>query len=121
MGAALLLVWVNGAVGLIGSENNRANLMYGGVLLIGAIGTLMARLRPEGMARASVATALAQTVVTTIAVVGRWGSPSSGPLELVTLNGFFVAHFLGSAVLFSKARKDRSDRATGQLSNSPGR
>ena len=30
--AAFILIWVNGAVGIIGSENNDANLMYGGVL-----------------------------------------------------------------------------------------
>ena len=28
--AAFILIWVNGAVGIIGSENNDANLMYGG-------------------------------------------------------------------------------------------
>jgi hypothetical protein len=30
--AAFILIWVNGAVGIIGSENNDANLMYGGVI-----------------------------------------------------------------------------------------
>lgn len=30
--AAFILIWVNGAVGIIGSENNEANLMYGGVI-----------------------------------------------------------------------------------------
>ena len=29
--AGLILVWINGAVGLIGSEDNPANLLYGGV------------------------------------------------------------------------------------------
>ncbi len=37
-GSALLLGWVNGAVGIIGPENNQANLMYGGVIVIGAFG-----------------------------------------------------------------------------------
>ena len=30
--AAFILIWVNGAVGIIGSENNDANLMYGAVI-----------------------------------------------------------------------------------------
>lgn len=30
LGAGFILVWINGAVGLIGSEGNPANLMYGG-------------------------------------------------------------------------------------------
>ncbi len=49
---ALLLVWMNLAVGLIGSEDNAANLMYGGVLAVGVIGVLIARLHSRGMAHA---------------------------------------------------------------------
>jgi hypothetical protein len=110
LGSALLLGWVNGAVGIIGSEDNEANLMYGGVLVVGALGALIARFKPEGMARALFATALAQTLVAVIALVGRLGSPLSGPLEIVTINGFFVALFVGSAVLFSKAVRGRPAR-----------
>ena len=110
LGSALLLGWVNGAVGIIGSEDNEANLMYSGVLVVGAIGAIIARFKPEGMARALFATALAQTLVAVIALVGRMGSPYSGPLEIVTINGFFVALFVGSAVLFWKAARGRPDR-----------
>ncbi len=110
LGAAVLLVWVNGAVGIIGSENNNANLMYGGVLLVGAIGAIIARLKPEGMARALFATALAQTLVAVIALVGRLGAPYSGPFEIIAINGAFVALFVGSAVLFAKAARGRLER-----------
>jgi len=110
LAAAFILVWVNGAVGIIGSEDNAANLMYGGVLVVGAIGAIIARFKPEGMARALFATALAQTLVAVIALVGRMGAPYSGPLEIVTINGFFVALFIGSAALFSKAAGGRPDR-----------
>jgi hypothetical protein len=34
VGTALFLVWSNLAVGLIGSENNPANMMYLGVLAV---------------------------------------------------------------------------------------
>ncbi|MCH2279677.1 MAG: hypothetical protein MK358_12525, partial [Vicinamibacterales bacterium] len=101
---------VNGAVGIIGSEDNDANLMYGGVLVVGAIGAIIARFKPEGMARVLFAMALAQTLVAVIALVGRLGSPYSGPLEIVSVNGFFVALFAGSAVLFWKAAHGRPDR-----------
>ena len=110
LGSALLLGWVNAAVGIIGSDDNEANLMYGGVLVVGAIGAIIARFKSEGMARALFATALAQTLVAVIALVGRVGSPYSGPLEIVTINGFFVALFVGSAVLFWKAARGRPDR-----------
>ena len=103
LSSVLLLGWVNGAVGLIGSEDNKANLMYGGVIIIGAIGAVIARFKSEGMARALFVTALAQTLVAVIALVGHMGSPYSGPVEIVTSNGFFISLFLGSAVLFWKA------------------
>ena len=107
LSSALLLGWVNGAVGIIGSEDNEANLMYGGVIIVGAIGAVIARFKPEGMARALFATALAQTLVAVIALIGRMGY---GPLEIVTINGLFVALFVGSAVLFAKAVGGRPDR-----------
>ena len=108
--SALALVWVNGAVGLIGSEDNAANLMYGGVLVVGAIGAIVARLKPEGMVRALFATAIAQTLVAVIALVGQLGAPYSGPLEIMAGNGLFVALFVGSAVLFGKAARARRER-----------
>jgi hypothetical protein len=101
--AALILVWMNLAVGLIGSEDNPANLMYVGVLTAGIIGALIARLRPYGMARAMVATALAQVLVAVIALIAGLGYPWSGPPEILVLNGFFVALFVGSAWLFRRA------------------
>jgi hypothetical protein len=105
LAAAFLLVWVNGAVGIIGSEDNDANLMYGGVFAVGVVGSIIARFRPRGMARALVATALAQASVAVVALVAGLGSPGSGPLEIVALNGFFVALFVGSALLFRKAAR----------------
>jgi len=104
---ALLLVWVNGAVGIIGSEDNPANLMYGGVLAVGIIGALIARFQPHGMARALFATALAQALVAVIALVGGLGLPYSPPLELLGLNGFFIALFVGSTWLFRRAAQEQ--------------
>lgn len=101
--AAFLLVWVNGAVGIIGSEDNPANLMYFGVLAIGIAGAFAARFQSLGMARALFATALAQALVAGVALVAGLGSPVNGPQEIVLLNGFFVALFTGSGALFRKA------------------
>jgi hypothetical protein len=42
LGAALLLVWINLAVGIIGDEDHPANLLYLGVLVVGFIGALIA-------------------------------------------------------------------------------
>lgn len=109
LSAAFILVWVNGAVGIIGSEDNDANLMYYGVLAVGIIGALVARFQPRGMARALFATALAQALVAVIALVAGLGYPWSGPLEILVLNGFFVALFVGSAWLFRRAARQRPE------------
>ena len=107
LAAAFLLVWVNGAVGIIGSEDNDFNLIYGGVLAVGVIGAIIARFQPPGMARALFATAAAQASVAVVALIAGLGSPESGPLEILALNGFFVALFVGSALLFRRAAPER--------------
>jgi CHASE2 domain-containing sensor protein len=103
LGAAFLLVWLSLGVGIIGADGDRANLMYFGVLAVGILGALIARFRPQGMARALVATALAQALVAVIALVLGLGDPWSPPAEIVALNGFFIALFAGSAWLFRRA------------------
>lgn len=105
LAAAFALVWVSAGVGIIGKDGDPANLMYGGVLAVGLGGALLARLRPAGMARAMAATAVAQTVVAAIALIGRLGQPYSGPPEILGLTGFFVALWLLSAWLFGKAAR----------------
>lgn len=109
--AAFLLVWLSLGVGIIGRDGDPANLMYFGVLAVGVTGGLIARFRPLGMARALFATALAQALVAGIALVAQLGLPYSPPAEIVLLNGFFVAMFCGSAVLFRRAARDRPRRA----------
>ena len=102
---ALLLIWLSLGVGIIGKDGDPSNRMYVGVLCVGIVGSLLARFRPQGMARALFATALAQTAVTVIALAAGLGRPWSGPLELVLLNGFFVVLFLGAAWLFNRAAR----------------
>lgn len=94
-----LTVWVNLAVGMLGSEGNPANLLFGGVLLVGMVGALIARFRPQGMARAMAATAFAQGLMTVYALVG--GYP-----EVVLHIGFFIIPWLLSAGLFRKAARE---------------
>jgi len=109
LAAAFLLFWVNGAVGIIGDESDDANMMYFGVLAVGFIGAIIARFEPHGMARTMFATALAQTSVGIIALIAGWGS--TGPIwpwDILILTGFFVAMFVGSALLFRHAAREQS-------------
>ncbi|MEM1096724.1 MAG: hypothetical protein AAGJ10_19160 [Bacteroidota bacterium] len=102
---AFLLVWVNGAVGLIGSENNSANLMYAGVLGIGFIGAVIARFKAQGMAYALYAAALAVGLVAAIALIGDLGAPYNGPFEIIIPNAFFATLFAGAGRLFQVAAR----------------
>jgi hypothetical protein len=106
--AAFILVWMNLAVGIIGTEDNPANLMYGGVLPVGIVGAIIARFQPDGMARTLVATALAQALVAVIAVIAGMGSPASPPLEILGVNALFAALWLMSAWLFRKAAHEQT-------------
>jgi len=105
---ALLLIWINLAVGLIGSEDNPANVLYLSVLMVGGVGAAAARLRPQGMARALFVTALVQAVVPVLAIV-IWRPPVAneenlgGLIGVFFLNAFFVLLFVASAVLFRRA------------------
>ena len=93
--AALLLVWMQGAVA---TEDDSPGLIFFGVLVVGLVGAIIARFRPQGMARALFATALAQALVAVMAMIA-WKQY----LEISILNGFFIALWIGSALLFRKA------------------
>ena len=103
LAAAFLLVWVNGAIGLIGAESNAANLMYYGVLAVGLAGAFAARFEPRGMARAMGATVLALGLVAVIMLVYGLGEPT----EVVLVNGLFALLFAGSALLFLRVPVQR--------------
>jgi hypothetical protein len=102
--AAFILVWMNLAVGIIGTEENSLNLMYGGVLAVGIAGAVIARFQPYGMASAMVAVALAQVMVAVIAQI-------AGHFTWV-LTAAFVALWLGSASLFRKAARGQKPSAS---------
>lgn len=115
VGTALLLVWINLAVGIIGSEDNPVNLLYFWVLFIGIIGVTAARLRPRGMARALFATAFAQGLVPVIALlIGKPRVDTAqevyGVLGVLTLNAFFVMLFVVSGLLFRHSAPGRSEK-----------
>lgn len=99
LATAFVQVWMNLAVGLIGSEDNPANRIFAGVIAVLAVGAVIARLRPRGMVRALVATALAQALAAVVAALAGWGH-----VWVLTLG--FVLLWLLSAVLFRKAARD---------------
>jgi hypothetical protein len=107
--ATLVLIWMNLAVGIIGSEDDPANLMYAGVLAVGTVGALIARFRPQGMAWALGATALAQMLAGLVALLAGLGSGGANwPGAILVLTGIFAALWLASAWLFRKAAREQT-------------
>ena len=105
--AAFLLIWVNGAVGLIGSEANDWNLLFGAVLAVALLGSALAGFRARGMALAMLAAAVAQVVVTAVAVIlGTDEGLSADLREIVFAGGGFGTLWLTSAALFRTAARE---------------
>lgn len=105
LAAALLLIWVNGAVGFLGDEDNPANLMFAGVLAVALGAAIVARFRSAGMAWAMLAAAAAQVVVAVIAVIFGLQSPGRmGQYEVVLGTGAFVMLWLFAAACFRAAQ-----------------
>ena len=90
---SFLTIWVNLAVGMIGNEDNPANLVFTGVLMVAAIGAIVARFRPDGMARAMIVAALAQAGCAAWAV-------SLGHTRDAMFISIFCVFWLAAAALF---------------------
>jgi hypothetical protein len=102
--ASFLLVWVNGAVGIIGDEGNGANLMFLGVIAVALAGSIVARFRAGGMARAMAVAASAEALVAVpVVALGLGASEPPGLAGILVLIGGFTAMWAGSALLFRKA------------------
>ncbi|TYZ10045.1 hypothetical protein FY528_09265 [Hymenobacter lutimineralis] len=106
--AGLLLVWANAAVGLVGSNDNPANLLYGAVLGVAVIGGVVTRFQPRGLSNAMFAAALTYLVVTAIAMFV-WPpapgteEPSAYFVNVLVANGVFAALWAVAGLLFRRA------------------
>ncbi|MCJ0825246.1 hypothetical protein MQC88_04615 [Luteimonas sp. 50] len=101
--AGFLTVWVNLAVGMIGSEDNPYNLLFAGVPAVAVLGGVFARMQARGMASATCAAALAQALLAGFALVAGWDDRGA------VLSAAFSLPWLLSAALFAVAAR-ASDR-----------
>lgn len=104
---ALLIIRVNGAVGIIGSEDNPANLMYWAVLFTIILGSLISTFKPRWMALTLFATAIVQILVPVFALFiwpaqTSWGE--AGVIGVLVFNSVFAGIFIISALFFQRAR-----------------
>lgn len=100
--AVFVLVWMNAAVGGILGDDP-ANMMYLGVLLVGFIGAVIARLEPQGMSHSLFATAFAMALVPAIALIIATPAFANGVVAVFGLHAVFAMLFVGSALLFRRA------------------
>lgn len=113
LGAAIALatgalqVWMNLAVGIVGSEDNPTNMGFYMVVATAGACAFTAWLRAEGMARAMLATAGVQALLTAAVAT----APSTaindpkGPLGVLVLSGGFVALWLLAGFFFHRSAR----------------
>jgi hypothetical protein len=105
LGVSFLQVWMNLAVGIVGSEDNPVNLGFFGVIVTAAACAFTARFRAEGMARAMVAVAGVQGMLAVVIAT----APSTvrddpkGPLGVLVLSAIFMVGWLAAAALFRRS------------------
>lgn len=87
---------------------NPVNLVYFGVLAVGAVGAVLARLEARGMARALFAMAAALTVAWLITQVLLSDTPAGPVWNVGVMHGGFVALFAASGLLFRHASLEGS-------------
>jgi hypothetical protein len=95
--AALVPLWMFGA---LATEDDSPGPIVFGPLVVALIGATFARFRPPGVACALFAAAIAQALVASMEMIA-WGQY----LELSILNGFFMALWAGSALLFRRVAR----------------
>ena len=100
--ASLLIVWVNGAVGMIGSEDNPFNLLFLGVIPLALVGAALASFRPAGMALAMLLAGIAQA---SLALVGTAADLRGGIFSALLAGLWFL-----SAALFRMASRQPAER-----------
>lgn len=103
VGTGLFLIAGIGALGIVGIEGDRADLLYLGALGIGLIGAVVARLRPHGMSWAMAAAAAATMLAGLVALLlGKHEAEYSSVPEIMGLTVMFAALWATSAWLFRR-------------------
>ena len=100
---AFLITWVNLAVGIVGSQDNPANLLFFAALIVGIAGTVAARFKARGMSLAMLATAASVAIAFAIAVMGATDEPNVPHMRELGGTLVVAGPLLLSAWLFRRA------------------
>lgn len=99
-----LLIWINAAVGLVGSGANAANILYAALVAVPMIGGLLCGFKAKGMFRTSIATAVVQALIMVgVFVIGAVGEDEA--IAILVMNAVFIVLWIGAALLFAEASR----------------
>lgn len=100
-----LLIWINGAVGIIGDEDNGWNAMYFAVIGTIFLGSLISQFKSTGMKRTLYVASCVQMIVPVIAFVAARAeiAKTPGVLGVFMLNAVFAMIFASAGVLYAQA------------------
>lgn len=105
--SAFLLFWVNGAVGIIGSENNDANMLYFALLVVVLAGSLVVRFEASRLRFVMGFAACAMVLIAFFAL--GFGMGVSGPIwpwDVVWITLFFSGLWSLSSWFFHRALQE---------------
>lgn len=102
---SLMLIWFNGAAGIIGDGDNGSNLMYLVVLAIGFLSGIIVRFEPRGLTRVLfvMAVGIAFVPVAMFFLNRPELDKTPGIIGVFTLNMFFAGLFVVAGLLFRRA------------------
>ncbi len=100
-----LLVWINAAVGIIGSEDNDANMLFAAVPATGFVVAAIGRFGAAALARASSAMGIVQVLVAATAFSGVAGPIAGSERIVFGVTMVFTALWLTAATLFARAAR----------------
>lgn len=110
LGGCFVLLWLTLAVGVIGSEDNAANLMFFAVIGAAVLGAVVSAVRAEGMARTLFAMAVLQVGIGAIALGAQLGTEGERwPVDVIGVTGFFTLLWLVAGVLFRSSARSAAE------------
>jgi|ERR1044072_1002524 2-methylcitrate dehydratase PrpD len=107
LAAGFLEIWINLAVGIVGREDNPVNQGFYLIVATAAACAFVARLRPDGMARAMLAVAAMQALLA-VAVATAPSTARDEPMGaagVLALSAAFCALWLLAAALFQRSAR----------------
>jgi hypothetical protein len=104
--AGFVVIWSNLAVGILGDEDNDANLLFFLVPLLAIVGSVLAGFKPRGMALAMIAAGLLLLAVPVIAYgFGLGEAAAIVHFDYPLFLGVFALMWFGSAALLRRAAR----------------